>query len=310
MKGIILAGGTGSRLSPLTRSFSKHLVPIYDKPMIYYPLSTLMLSGIRDILIISTPRDSSLFAQTLGSGEQWGLNISYKIQPTPGGLPQAFTIGREFINHSPCALILGDNLFFGGGIPPLTRAATKLKKGAIVFAYRVNDPQRYGVVYFDKKQKPIRIEEKPVAPKSNYAITGIYFYDEQVADIASHLKPSARGELEISDINNYYLKHHQLDVQLLGRGDAWLDTGTPDSLIEASQFIQTIEKRQNLKVACPEEIAFRMGYINEKQLSVLAEQLEGSHYGDYLMQLVKENTTAEKLATKKKKKKTEQTHNS
>ena len=284
-KGIILAGGSGTRLYPATMVMSKQLMPIYDKPMVYYPLTSLMLAGIRDILVISTPQDTPRFAELLGDGSRWGLNLSYAVQPSPDGLAQAFIIGRDFINNAPSTLILGDNIFYGHHFEHQLRAAAATD-GATVFAYHVNDPERYGVVEFDRQRRAISIVEKPAQPKSNYAVTGLYFYDNQVCDIADNIKPSARGELEITDVNNVYLERSQLQVELMGRGIAWLDTGTHDSLLDAGQFIATIEKRQGHKVACPEEIAYRRGYIDAAQLERLAEPLKKNAYGQYLRQLL------------------------
>ncbi len=287
-KGIILAGGSGTRLHPVTLAVSKQLMPVYDKPMIYYPLSTLLLAGIRDILIISTPQDTPRFEQLLGDGSQWGINLKYAVQPSPDGLAQAFVIGADFLGDAPSALVLGDNIFYGHDLQNRLKAADRSPNGATVFAYPVHDPERYGVVEFDAEGRAISLEEKPSKPKSRYAVTGLYFYDQAVVDMARDLKPSPRGELEITDINRLYMEQGRLDVQLMGRGDAWLDTGTHESLLEAGQFIQTLEKRQGLKIACPEEIVWRQKWISDEALEALAQPLVKNGYGQYLQRLLTE----------------------
>ncbi|MGB4926290.1 MAG: glucose-1-phosphate thymidylyltransferase RfbA [Giesbergeria sp.] len=287
-KGIVLAGGSGTRLHPATLALSKQLLPVYDKPMVYYPLATLMLAGIREILLVSTPQDTPRFAQLLGDGSQWGLKLQYAVQPSPDGLAQAFLIGEEFLGGHPSALVLGDNIFYGHDIHELLASAGQRTSGATVFAYHVHDPERYGVAEFDGAGKVLSIEEKPQAPKSNYAVTGLYFYDERVVELARHLAPSPRGELEITDLNRLYLEQDALHVEIMGRGYAWLDTGTHDSLLDAGQFIATLERRQGLKIACPEEIAWRSGWIDDAQLARLAQPLAKNGYGQYLMRLLKE----------------------
>ena len=296
-KGIILAGGSGTRLYPVTQAVSKQLMPVYDKPMVYYPLSTLMLTGIRDILLISTPQDTPRFSELLGDGSQWGLNIQYCVQPSPDGLAQAFTLGKNFVGNDPSTLVLGDNIFYGHELVNQLDSANARSSGATIFAYHVNDPERYGVVEFDKAYKALSIEEKPLKPRSSYAVTGLYFYDNQVCDIAASIKPSARGELEITDINRVYLEKNELSVEIMGRGFAWLDTGTHDSLLDAAGFIATLQKRQGLMVACPEEIAYRKGWINADDVQKVATQLSKNSYGQYLTKILNELNTSTQPVT-------------